>query len=309
MRSPGAARGVAAFALGLSLIFSGARRPAHAAGGEDAQAVEEATRQYDAGIEALKSSSYSEAIRAFKAAFAKKPHPLALYNEGIAWTGARPDAAFDCFAAALKLEGLPEDVHVDAASRLALGRAKLARIEVKTTRTGTVAMDEGCVVPAPAELYVAPGKHVLVAQLGDETVRREVEVKSVASAPRVIDLDAPTSSDGASRPWLTRLRIIGFVAQGSSLVLGVAAIGIGVSGMSARDEFEAGGRVDVDLHDRAISMRTAANVMWGFAAAALITGVVLMFPLDDQTPSSSRPSAFLRAAPGAGFAGVSLPIP
>jgi hypothetical protein len=61
---------------------------------------------------------------------------------------------------------------------------------------------------------------------------------------------------------------------------GVAASGIaitlGVVGVNAKNNFVSGGDHDQGLHDRAVAMRTGANVTW-VAAGLLAAGGLVLF--------------------------------
>jgi hypothetical protein len=72
------------------------------------------------------------------------------------------------------------------------------------------------------------------------------------------------------------LRIVGWVGLGTGVALSGAAIGLGVAGLDARNQFVSGGDHDQSLHDRAIAMRTWTNVAWVGAGVIGATGVLLL---------------------------------
>jgi len=83
-------------------------------------------------------------------------------------------------------------------------------------------------------------------------------------------------------------------------VFGAAAIGVGVAGLSARDEFVEGGRTDPGLRDDAVRMRDTANALWGVAAGAVVVGALLVVipPLGGDDEAKTEPAvARLRVGP------------
>jgi hypothetical protein len=66
------------------------------------------------------------------------------------------------------------------------------------------------------------------------------------------------------------------VSVGAGVALGGAAIAFGLSALAAKKRYEHSNNLNSDARSDAESFRLATNVLWGGAAAAGVTGLVLV---------------------------------
>src|SRR5215208_164770 len=87
--------------------------------------------------------------------------------------------------------------------------------------------------------------------------------------PRTLQInparDVALAADARASPFI-----------GAGAACASTAIVLGLSAVSARDDFDASGRSDAEARDRAVTLRTWTNVAWGAAAATAATGAVLL---------------------------------
>jgi tetratricopeptide (TPR) repeat protein len=265
----------------------------------------EARAAYRRGADLYKAGKYREAIAAFEAADRLKPSPALQFNIGQAWEKlGDPAAALAAFARYLRLdpaaanrESVQRSVKVLEGRLAATGRQML---HVEVDPPGAEVRVDG--VPAgaaPVDAPFAPGPHALAAAApGRRTATRDVVLPTETSLtvnlilepgqdPAAVPLLAarpPETPLEATRPeappqpaerknWLGPIIAgsVAVVAAGAGLVMGLQA-------KSAQDALLAGGndRAQADaLASKASSNATTANVLYGVAGAALITGGML----------------------------------
>lgn len=261
----------------------------------------EARAAYRRGADLYRAGRYREAIAAFEEADRLKPSPALQFNVGQAWEKlGDPAAALAAFARYLRLDpAAPNREVVEKTVRTLEGRlAATGRqmLHVTVDAPGaTVSVDGAAPSPAPLDAPFAPGPHALRAQApGRKDADRQVELPAdrslaiefllepapppaLAATPPPPPLEA-TRPEDAPRP-AERKSWLGPIIAGS---VGVVAAGVGIAfGLSARnaqDQLLAGGndRSQADaLQDKARSNATTANVLYGVAGAAALTGGVL----------------------------------
>jgi len=137
-------------------------------------------------------------------------------------------------------------------------------------------------------------------------------------APLVDALHVPlfTRAFGRRRGWLLFSQLLLIVAilllaptdPARSPLFVALGIGLGKRGLDARDDFDAGGHTSVDLHDEAIRLRTAANVMFTFAALTGAAGVLFVtLPVGLNKSKSGAGALSIAAAPTSVQLVVALP--
>lgn len=247
-----------------------------------------ASKHFQRGKAAFDRKDYEAAALAFDEAFATVPDAGTAFNAALAWERAKDSArAADSYVQAIETGGLDAPRSADAKRALRRLEAKLPRVTVRTTSPArvTIAYREG---PAPVVAHVAAGRYDVVAvfedgsrtslsiEVGRSPVVAELRPsvpavrEPVALAPPVVVVPESSSDPGAVQ------RVIGFVGLGLGAASGGTAIALGVLGLEARDEFEATGRRDRELHDEASSLRIGTNIAWGIAGAFAVTGIVLV---------------------------------
>lgn len=264
--------------------------PAHA---DEARAAE----QFSLGSSAFEKGDFKSAARAFEQAYVEAPHPAPLYNAGLAWLGAgRLDHAADAFAAALAMEGLTPEQKADSEKRLAEAQKVLARLRVEGAPSGARArVDDGPTLPAQGAFHALAGAREVTVVDGDgHEQKRAVQIPKADG--RAISVRFGESSGGADAPLPTRI-VIGLSLLGASALFGGAAIGTGVVGLSARDDFVAAqnepGSTREELQtmrDEAVSLKIATNVLWAVSGTAFIGGGVATLLGLLEEPKATRGS-------------------
>jgi hypothetical protein len=247
-------------------------------------------------------------VTEFEVADRLKPSPALHYNIGQAWEklGDVP-AALAAYARYLRLD--PKAPNREAVERSVRGlEEKLAASGLQMLHVTTappdarVSVDGAAAVRAPLDAPFPPGRHVVAAAAaGHRTASLDVQLPahgslavnialepgqdpppgavagSLAATPPGAPLEA-TRPDPAPQP-VERKSWLGPIIAGG---VGVVAAGLGVvMGIQARDAQNAllaGGndRQQADaLASKAQSSATAANVLYGVAGAAVLTGGVL----------------------------------
>jgi hypothetical protein len=276
-------------------------------GAEEARADgrDEATASFRRGAEAYARRDYRAAAIAFEAAQRALPNASTAYNAGLAWErvpGEELKAAqsFDVALAA----GLDGAQGADARRRLEQIDQRLGRLEVLAPSEARIAIDGEAAALAPDRRRVVVGEHEVVATFNDGhsdkktvTAARGVVTRVIfeapATAPPSAAVPAPVAvaSDVAAPKEASTVRMLGWAGLAGGVVLGGAATYLVVTGMSARDDFDASGRHDADLRVTAITNRTWGTVSLVGAIALTVAGVALLL-----TPHGTSPATGARAA-------------
>ena len=260
---------------------------------------------YRKGADLYKAGKYREAIAEFEAADRLKPSPALQFNIGQAWEKlGDPAAALAAFARYLRLdpsapnrEAVQKTVKALEVRLAATGRQML---HVTTDPPGAdLSVDGAPTGKAPLDAAYPPGPHAVFATApGRQVSRRDVvlpadrslEVNLVlepgqdpaAAAPlAATPPDAPleaTRPDQAPQPVERKSWLGPVIAAGVGVVAAGAGIVMGLQARNAQDALLAGGndRSQADaLAAKAKNDATAANVLYGVAGAAVLTGGVL----------------------------------
>jgi hypothetical protein len=277
----------------------------------DAQPASEGERSaaaiFDEARAAFAKKDYGTAARKFEEANRRAPRGQTEYNAAMAWEAAADLArAADGFASALEDPALPPAARDHARERVTAIERVVLTLHVEARETATATIAHAVDRPLPATLHVAPGRHELVVRFQEGgVVRQEIEARAAervtlkVSPPALADARpasaAPAPSTGTAltpppaptadsppvevEPGASRRSLqptLGWVALGASAVSLGAAVYLGVSGVDARDRFDASGETDADARSSAITLRTWANVAWVAAGAFAATSLVLM---------------------------------
>jgi hypothetical protein len=249
---------------------------------------------------AFSEGRYAEAAREFAAAHAASPHAKTAYNAALSWERAGDlTLAIDFYGKALALgSALDEPRKRAAKERVAALGKQLGRLDVMRPVGGFVTVAHLKREPIPLTFYLWPGSHELLIETRDgQTTRELVKVERGQELRLLVDVPGtekttapPPSSDRkpASRPAADgTLPTLGWVFIGAGAACASTAIVLGLSAVSARDDFDASGRSDAEARDRAVTLRTWTNVAWGAAAATATTGVVLLLSARGGPASAS----------------------
>jgi len=252
---------------------------------------------FRAATDAYARRDFRAAALSFEAANQKAPHGGTMYNAALAWEAAgEPARAADDYDAALSTAGLDGEKAKDARDRLARLEASLGRIEITAPSGATAWAAHAERVATPARVHVAPGEiEVRVVLASGEAKTQRVRVRageaarvSVAapapsapapSAPAPPPPPPPDTDSGGTQ------RAIGWVTVGGGALFGGAAIALGVATLDARDKFDAGGRTDADLRDRAVTLRALTNAACIAAGVTGVVGVALVLTAPRARPA------------------------
>jgi hypothetical protein len=250
---------------------------------------------------AFSAGRYAEAAQNFALAHAASPHAKTAYNAALSWeTAGDLTLAIDFYAKALALgSALDEPRRRAARLRVEALAKQLGRLDVMRPVGGFVTVAHLKREPLPATFYLLPGNHELVIETRDGQTTRELVKVEQGQSLRVL-IDVPDSEKTAApRPSSDRntasrraapgetLPTLGWVFIGAGAACASTAIVLGLSAVSARDDFDASGRSDAEARDRAVTLRTWTNVAWGAAAATATTGVVLLLSARGGPPHAS----------------------
>jgi tetratricopeptide (TPR) repeat protein len=273
--------------------------------------TDQASRLFKAGTDSYARRDFREAARQFESAYRIAPRGAAIYDAGLAWEQAgEPARAADDFATAIGNGDTNSQQRSDATARLKALEARLARLVVTGPADAHVTVDDGSASSLPLGVHLAPGTHALFVQYaGGRTETRDVDARAgaevvvrLASPAVAASTDEPSSpspphepppraaDDGAS----TRrsLAWISLSGAGLAAVLGVYFYVQGSNALSSYEAPPADVPAKQNLHDEAVTDRTAAQVLAVVTVALAATWAVLYF-----TSSPSGSSTSLRVGP------------
>jgi tetratricopeptide (TPR) repeat protein len=263
----------------LFSIVAGASR----AQGQEAET--DASVVFRTGAEAYERGEYSAAARAFARAFELKPHAAALFNEAKALERAGDEAgAASNYAAAIERDELREQDAKEARKRLGLLEQRVGRLEIAGSSAIRAHLGRMQPVPLPLRLHLGPGQHEIFLQRGDGATASLHVTTAAGHSSRIV---VPDTGPPWPRPHavelprapaaMTRIPTSAYVAFGSAAAAAGLGAYFGLAGLAARRDFEDSGRTDAAEHDRAVHMRTWANVAFASALLAGGIGVVLVY--------------------------------
>ncbi len=253
---------------------------------EDGTDKKVARENFQAGTKAYRNKDYLVAARAFEVAHRLAPHPFAVYNAGIAWDdGGRPGRAADDLVEALAMGELEPKMTEDAQSRLERLRKAVGVVSVEAPPGAKLDLGHITGGSASRAVHLPPGTYsVRVTYANGQMDEREVTVEVGKTEALTFELQetkpaepAPvrvTPPDDVEADPMG-LYIGGGISLGLGVLAGAAAIGLGVTALSARDTFVESGNTDADARDEAATLRTVTNVMWIVAGVGAVTGVTL----------------------------------
>lgn len=266
----------------------------------------EARAAFKRGADHYRAGRYRDAIAAFQEADRLKPSPALHFNIGQAWEklGDLP-AALASYARYLRLD--PKATNREAVERT------VRSLETRLAATGRqmlhvttlpadadVSVDGGASARAPIDAAFAPGRHAVAAAAPghrpatidvelprDHSVAVQIALEpaqepapaagALAATPPAPPLDAtrpaPAPKPVEEKSWLGPI-----IAGGLGVVAAGAGVVMGLQARNAQNQLLAGGndRQQADaLVTRAKNDAAAANVLYGVAGAAVLTGGVL----------------------------------
>lgn len=252
-----------------------------------------AAQLFEAAAAASARGDHAAAATAFEQAYRLGPRGATIFNAALSWDSAgKTERAADAYAHALSHQDLAADARERAEQRLAELRPSLGLLAIEAVPGLTIDVAHVSLAKAPLEVYVLPGVYKVVIHDAEGVLsEREMTVAAGARAdlnlvgqlqPRVREAPPPPPQRDAQPPSAAA-KTAGFVLLGTSALAAGAAIYLGVSALSARDDFVDSGETDRDAHDRAATLRTLTNVAWVGAGVLAATGGVLLLVAPSET--------------------------
>jgi len=262
------------------------------------QARDAARRHYAEGQALYNAGNYSAALSEFRAAYAAQPHPVVLKSQAEClermgnireamelfqrYLSERPDA--------------PDRAAIE--SRIASYRSRPGRLRIVTNPPGaTVTLDGARVNGAtPMDVNVQSGQHAVAVQLeGYQMVLQEFNMPPAGSHTVQANLvpvggavaTTPTPGPGGQvvvqqRRWHMTTPVWVMVGvTGAALVTGTVTGALAMADQGEfddlRDDQDTERSELEDLRDSGETKALVADISFGVAAAAAITGIVLFF--------------------------------
>lgn len=281
---------------------------------------EQARAAYARGQELYQAGSYAEAEAAFNEAYRIIPNPVVLLGvaEARERGGNLPGAVEILERYLTERPDAPDREQIDG--RIERMRATPATIVVQSTPAGaTVALDgQPTGRTTPAELEVPPGSHVVSVALGEQTRadsvdavyggRHELTLDVTPPAPEPVpelgdrdplpepEPEPVVEDDGGEGGPGTAVWVSAGIA-GAALVSGTVLGFLSLSEQSDFDEMPT-----ESAADRGERLALFADLSFGIAAAAAITGVVLYVTGTGATEEETAVDARGRRAPSVAVA-------
>jgi hypothetical protein len=294
MRLPSLARSLRAVRCLLVCLSlqTGSVLTAAAADSPPPNATELARQRFREATDAYQEGRYAAAASLFEAADRLLPHATTRYNAATAWEQAGEDArAATGYEAALALDSFDPSRRKSARERLTGLQQRLGRIHIQEPLGALVTVDHVQRESVPLTFYLRPGSYRIAAEYRGAEDNTSVQIK--AGDDREIKLHLPIASAPIEpvgpatlvlpptpppRPVEdgTNQKVWGWVSVGAGVALSGAAIFVGVRALAARDRYLASANTDADARQSASDLRLAANLLWGGAALAGSTGLVLL---------------------------------
>jgi len=283
---------------------------------------DEARMHFEQGVRLYEEGQYEQAAIAFARAYELKPSFRLLFNIGQAESELKHYArALEAFTRYLAEGGdqVPPDRVTTVKSEIERLNALVGMIIVECQVDGArVLLDNESKgeTPLAGPIFVDIGKHEVVVKQGQDELLREVvrvaggqrvtlEVEAGDGEPGTTsDTDGspvPEEPDGGGRVWT-------WIALGIGGAAGITGAAIGGAAMSKRADLEVS---CVDNHcppskegesDTIETMNLTADVLFGLAAAGIVTGVILFFVEPDDETEAQVAVAPAVTAGGAGLA-------
>jgi len=253
---------------------------------------------------AFERKEYRAAAIGFEEAHRRRPHAATMANAALAWEAAgEPARAADAFAISLAEPGLSSVQAAEERGKLDALEKQLGNVVVSGPAGATVTLLHVQRGALPRSIHVPPGQHDVAIEYADGAHATRT-VRVAAGERQAVHVDAPPPvappppvvsahpSTPPTRPDVSDgsvMRGAGWVGIGAGAVAFGVGVFLGVRALDARDGWEASKRTDLELYDRADSLRTWTNVVWIGAAVLGATGVVLLVAAPRRAPA--KPSA------------------
>ncbi len=273
-----------------------------------------ARRHYEEGQALFRARSYSAALAEFRAAHNAAPHPVTLKGQAECLERiGRIREAVELFEQYIR--AMPTASDADSVRRrIARHRRRPGRLRVISTPPGAmVTIDGGSLNPrTPFEIDVSPGRHAVAVQLeGYQVVLEEFDM--VFASGYTIQANLVPIGDGQagtpgypteSGQWRVTTSVWAMIGvAGAGLITGIVTGSLALSNQGDFDDRVTGGvtgenRAELEeLGDGGQTKALVADISFGIAGAAAITGLILFFVQNRNRGSQSRSSPQDRISP------------
>jgi hypothetical protein len=298
----------------LALAIAAFAPTAGAVGGEEARV------HFEQGVVLYEDGQYEQAAIAFARAYELKPSFKLLFNIGQAESELKHYArALEAFTRYLAEGGkqVPADRITEVKAEIERLNALVGMIVVECPVAGAkVKLDNETKGETPLEfpIFVDIGKHEVVIKKGQEELLREVV--RVAGGQRVTlevastggSSGEPAADDPAQQEDQEGGRVWTWVALGVGGAAGIAGAAIGGAALSKKSTLEdrcEGNHCPPSSQgeaDTIKSMNLTADILFGVAAAGIVTGVILFFVEPDDESDTAVAVTPAVTGNGAGLA-------
>jgi hypothetical protein len=304
---------IAAAITGLAIALATAPTTALADDEEDARV------HFEQGVALYESGDFEQAAIAFARAYELKPSYKLLFNIGQAEAELKHYArALEAFTRYLAEGGdaVPPERGTEVKSEIKRLNALVGMIEIVSQVEGAkikIDNESKGETPLTGPIFVDIGKHEVVVKKGQDELLREVvriaggqrltlEVEGLGGAAQGTgDAPAEPEDEGGGRVWT-------WVALGVGGAAGIAGGAIGGAAMSKKSQLDdkcEGNHCPSSTEGDADTVKTmslTADVLFGVAGAAIITGVILFFVEPDDESEVEVAVTPAVTASGAGLA-------
>jgi hypothetical protein len=298
-------------------------------GAAHAQALtpqEEANARFQAGLKYYDARDFESARLAFTQAYAVMQKPGILLNLGLSEIYAgRYVEGLDHLDTFLKEPGLSAEKKERAKKGYDEAYRKTGHLNVRTSREAEVQVDGKALAHGATLVHVTPGAHKLEAHLGDKAKSAEVDVAGGVEKPVDLSFDgeapaaagtagvptgaAGTAGSAATQPPSDASHVEPPKEEPKSTfwdtgrILGVAALAVGVGGVTAGVVFGSSSNSDKDRAD-ALQKQLGTSGCAGSAPPAACAD--LRDARSSQDSSATLSTVFLVSGAVVGAAGVAL---
>jgi tetratricopeptide (TPR) repeat protein len=261
--------------------------------------IQRARKAYNQGQKAFDSGDYQEAKDAFQKAYDTVPNPVVLLS--IAESQIHLKELDEAIANLERyLEERPgADDRAEVEKRIEEVKQTPAVLAIMSDPSGADISVDGIDTykTTPAEIELAPGEHTVELSLSGRESRKEtvfarfgqrhelqiefgeeLPVEPVAAEPLADSADEASDDTGEGSsivPWI--VMVVGVAALATGTVLGVLAL-------DEEKNFNDDPNPTESMADSGERLALFADVSFGIGIAAVVTGFVLLFTLDDETP-------------------------
>jgi hypothetical protein len=291
---------------------------------EDPSQLEARTR-YANGTAAFQKGDFAVALVEFQAAYDAKPHPTVL--KSIAESQVSTGDILGGIATLERFLEAPEATgKTEVQARLDEIKAMLATLEVTSEPPGAAISLDGrpTGLTTPASIQVGPGPHTLVFDLaGYQSLTRDVTAAKGDMSLVAVSLTSTTPPQESQSETLPQeespapaTEMLGDKSGpppafwAAAAVTGLGLIGGAVFGTMALnddDKWKSNGGTQEDVRDSGKRNAIIADVSFGIAAAAAITGAIILIASGKKSEkAAAKQGASLRIAPVSGKSTIGM---